>query len=349
MTGKVSFPAAASVAAHIAAVATYVPIGTLENTELAELYPEWPAEKIFEKTGIALRHIAGDDETALDLGVAAAEKLFSENGIDRMNIDFRIFCTQAPDHVLPTSACIMQDRLQLGTGVGALDINLGCSGFVYGLSLAAGLIAGGIASSILLVTADTYSKYIHARDKSVRTLFGDGAAATLIRRNGPHDKGSIGPFEFGTDGSGAKELIVEAGGFRIPRTVETAQETADSSGNVRSRNNLYMNGGAVLNFTLKRVPEVVSRLTAKMELDLASFDSVILHQANKFMLDALQKKLGLPDEKVPRRYENIGNTVSSTIPFVLEQMGTDNKLPTGRHMLVGFGVGLSWAAAAVQF
>jgi 3-oxoacyl-[acyl-carrier-protein] synthase-3 len=338
---------ATSVAAHIAAVATHVPTATLENAELAKLYPEWPAEKILEKTGIAIRHIAAGDETALDLGVAAAEKLFTEQGVDRQKIDFLIFCTQAPDHVLPTSACIMQDRLKLATGIGALDINLGCSGFVYGLSLAAGLVAGGIASNILLVTADTYSKYIHAADKSVRTLFGDGAAATLIRRNGPHDKGSIGPFEFGTDGSGAKELIVEAGGFRTPSTAETAQETTDSSGNVRSRDNLYMNGGAVLNFTLKRVPEVVNRLTTKIGADLASFDGVILHQANKFMLDTLQKKLGLPDEKVPRRYAEIGNTVSSTIPFVLEQMRVNSQFPTGRYMLVGFGVGLSWAAGVI--
>jgi 3-oxoacyl-[acyl-carrier-protein] synthase-3 len=349
MTATASFSAATSVRAHIAAVATFLPMGTLENSELAKLYPEWPAEKILEKTGIAVRHIAAANETALDLGVAAVERLFANHDVDRQQIDFLIFCTQAPDHVLPTSACIMQDRLQLGTGIGALDINLGCSGFVYGLSLAAGLIAAGIASSILLVTADTYSKYIHERDKSVRTLFGDGAAATLIRRNGPNDSGSIGPFEFGTDGSGAKELIVEAGGFRTPRTVETAQETTDSSGNVRSRDNLYMNGGAVLNFTLKRVPEVVSRLTAKMGTDLADFDSVILHQANKFMLDTLQKKLGLPDAKVPRRYADVGNTVSSTIPFVLEQMKTENRFSEGRHLLVGFGVGLSWAAGAIHF
>ena len=349
MTATVSLPAATSVAAHISAVATYLPVATLENAELAKLYPEWPAEKILEKTGIAVRHIAAPHETALDLGVAAAEELFADHGVDRQQIDFLIFCTQAPDHVLPTSACIMQNRLLLGTGIGALDINLGCSGFVYGLSLAAGLVAAGIASNILLVTADTYSKYIHERDKSVRTLFGDGAAATLIRRNGPNDTGSIGPFEFGTDGSGAKELIVEAGGFRTPSTLETADEKTDSHGNVRSRDNLYMNGGAVLNFTLKRVPEVVGRLTAKMDTDLAGFDSVILHQANKFMLDTLQKKLGLPDAKVPRRYEDVGNTVSSTIPFVLEQMQTDGRFPKGRHMLVGFGVGLSWAAGAIRF
>lgn len=349
MTTAAQNGATGAVPAHIAAIATYVPDAVLDNAELAALYPEWPADKILDKTGIAARHVAGPDETALDLGVAAAERLFAEGGIDRGEVDFLIFCTQAPDYILPTSACIMQDRLQLGTGIGALDINLGCSGFVYGLSLAAGLVAGGLASTILLVTADTYSKYIHKGDKSVRTLFGDGAAATLIRRNGAGDTGSIGPFEFGTDGSGAHQLIVEGGGFRTPRSAETAEEVVDKSGNVRSRDNLYMNGGAVLNFTLKRVPEVVDRLTGKMGVPVDAFDSVILHQANKFMLDSLQKKLGLSDHRVPRRYADIGNTVSSTIPFVLEEMAEQSRFPPGRHMLVGFGVGLSWAAGAISF
>lgn len=340
---------AGSVHAHIAAIATHVPAAVLDNAQLATYYPDWSAEKILEKTGIAVRHIAAPDETALDLGVVAAEKLFAANGICRGEVDFLIFCTQAPDYLLPTSACIMQDRLQLGTRTGAIDINLGCSGFVYGLSLAAGLIAGGLASNILLVTADTYSKCIHPGDKSVRTLFGDGAAATLIRRNNKGDTGTIGPFEFGTDGSGAHQLIVESGGFRTPRSLETAVESADKSGNIRSRDNLYMNGGAVLNFTLRRVPEVVNRLTTKMGVSIDEFDSVILHQANKFMLDSLQRKLGLCDDRVPRRYADIGNTVSSTIPFVLEEMAEQSRFPSGRHMLVGFGVGLSWAAGAITF
>lgn len=349
MTGDAPNNVAGAVPAHIAAIATHVPDQILGNAELAELYPEWPADKILDKTGIATRHIAAADETALDLGVAACEKLFARAEIARDDVDFLIFCTQAPDYILPTSACIMQDRLKLRDGIGALDINLGCSGFVYGLSLAAGLIAGGMASTVLLVTADTYSKFIHPQDKSVRTLFGDGAAATLIRRNGAGDSGSIGPFEFGTDGSGAHQLIVEGGGFRVPRSAETAEELTDKSGNVRSRDNLYMNGGAVLSFTLKRVPEVVDRLTTKAGVPLDQFDSVILHQANKFMLDSLQKKLGLADDRVPRRYDDIGNTVSSTIPFVLEALAEQSRFPSGRHMLVGFGVGLSWAAGSISF
>lgn len=243
----------------------------------------------------------------------------------------------------------MQDRLGLPTGIGALDFNLGCSGYVYGLSLATGLIASGAARRVLLVTADTYSKYIHQEDKSVRTLFGDGAAATLIEATSC-DTGGIGPFVFGTDGSGANSLIIKAGGFRAPSTAATAIEMEDRDGNVRSDDNLYMDGGAVLSFTLREIPRAYQKLLQKSGTTPEDYDHVVLHQANKFMLDALQKKLGLGDDKMPRRFENIGNTVSSTIPFVLAGLMDDGKLSADtRIMVIGFGVGLSWAAASISF
>ena len=338
-----------SIPARIAAVATHVPDRVLSNEELAADFPDWPATKILEKTGIRERRIAAREETALDLAIAACTKLFSDRPDLCDIVDFVILCTQAPDHVLPTSACILQDRLGLSTRIGALDINLGCSGFVYGLSLATGLIASGAAGTVLLVTADTYSKYIHARDKSVRTLFGDGAAATIIR--GDDVRGaSIGPFVFGTDGSGADRLIVPAGGFRKPYSEETRVEREDRSGNVRSDDNLFMDGGAVLNFTLREVPRTFRRLLERSEVTPGDLSAVILHQANKFMLDALQKKLALSDAMVPRCYELTGNTVSSTIPFVLEQELAAGRLRPGmRVALLGFGVGLSWAGALVSF
>ncbi|RYF09904.1 MAG: ketoacyl-ACP synthase III [Oxalobacteraceae bacterium] len=293
---------------------------------------------------------AAEGETATDLAFAAACRLFDSGAVARADVDFLILCTQAPDYLLPTSACILQHRLGLSTQIGALDINLGCSGFVYGLSLAAGLIASGAASTILLLTADTYSKFIHPQDKSVRTLFGDGAAATLIRAGDPGTTAGIGPFVFGTDGSGAGDLIIEAGGARCPRSAQTAQETTDATGNVRSRDNLYMNGGAVLNFTLREVPRAVSALLSKTRTTAEDYDRFVLHQANKFMLDALQKKLGVPPERVSRHFEQIGNTVSSTIPFVLEREMAGGRCSHGtRMMLVGFGVGLSWAAASIIF
>lgn len=335
--------------ARLAAIATHVPERILSNDELAADFPDWPAEKVFEKTGIRERRIAGPDETALDLAVAACTKLLERDPALCDRIDFLILCTQAPDYVLPTSACVLQHRLGLPTAVGALDINLGCSGFVYGLSLAAGLIGIGAARMVLLVTADTYSKYINSNDKSVRTLFGDGAAATVVT-NDDAGTASIGPFVFGTDGSGADRLIVPAGGFRLPHSPDTMVTTQDRSGNVRSADDLYMDGGAVLNFTLREVPRTYRQLIERTGAGEDAFDHVVLHQANKFMIDALQKKLGLPDHKVPRHFEAIGNTVSSTIPFVLSGLMDAGELRTGtRIAAIGFGVGLSWAAATITF
>lgn len=336
---------AAFVGAELRALATHVPERVLGNDELAALYPSWPAEKILEKTGIRERRIAAPEETAADLAYEAAASLFRSGDVRREEVDFLILCTQASDFILPTTACVLQDRLGLNKEIGAFDMNLGCSGFVYALSVATGLIASGAASNVLVLTADTYSKYIHQQDKSVRTLFGDGAAATIVSRS---DSGRIGPFVFGTDGSGARDLIVEGGGFRTPRCAETAVEVEDAAGNVRSRDNLFMHGANVMNFSLREVPRTFRKLLDLSGLSPDQVDHVVLHQANKFMLDALQRKLALPADKVPRRYEDVGNTVSSTIPFVLADLKEVGQMAPGTHiMLIGFGVGLSWAGASI--
>jgi 3-oxoacyl-[acyl-carrier-protein] synthase III len=338
-----------SVSACIVGISTHLPECVLTNNQLALAFESWGPAKIFEKTGIMQRHIAAKNETALDLGTAAAENLIASMGIDGHSIDYLIFCTQAPDYILPSSACIMQHRLGLPKSVGALDITLGCSGFVYGLSLATGLIAGGMAHRVLLVTADTYSKYINDGDRSVRTLFGDGAAATLIEGVAADGPG-IGSFVFGTDGSGAKELIVESGGARLCRSAATGAACEDESGNIRSLDNLYMNGGAVLSFTLREVPALFKAVKEKSNITDEQLDYVIMHQANRFMLDALCKKMKIPTAKAPYFFENIGNTVSSTIPFVLENMYAKGELNSGKiAVLLGFGVGLSWAGCTIKF
>lgn len=343
-----SSPRGAEIGARIRAIATHLPETVLGNEELARLFPSWGDGRILDKTGIEARRVAGPDETASDLAFEAARKLLSTGACAADEIDFLIFCSQAPDYILPTTACVLQDRLGLRRDIGAMDFNLGCSGFVYGLSIAAGLIAAGAARNVLLLTADTYSKYINPLDKSVRTLFGDGAAATLIAAS--DEGGSVGPFVFGTDGRGAKDLIVEAGGFRTPRSAETAVEKDDGLGNVRSRDNLYMNGANVMAFTLREVPRTYRRLLDLAGLDESGVDHVVLHQANKFMLDALQKKIGVADGKLPRFYESVGNTVSSTIPFVLEDLLAGGRLQSGmKVVLIGFGVGLSWAGAVVTW
>lgn len=338
-----------SIKAHLADISVYFPQEILKNDDLALLYKDWPASKIYEKTGIRERHIASPDETASDMALQAAKSLFLQGVVKPEDVDFLILCTQAPDYVLPTTACILQDRLGLAKTSGALDINLGCSGFVYGLSLARGLIESGDAKCVLLLTADTYSKYINAGDKSVRTLFGDAAAAAAIVA-GPGEVGSIGPFIFGTDGGGAKNLIVETGMCRMPKTPLTSTEESDSSGNIRSRDNLYMNGADVMTFSLKEVPRAIEALLKKASENRENINLFVLHQANKFMIDALRKKIGVSEDRMPIMIEDCGNTVSSSIPIALYKLRAKGDLKKGQKLvLVGFGVGYSWAACLVNF
>jgi 3-oxoacyl-[acyl-carrier-protein] synthase-3 len=334
--------------AKIADIAGYLPSQILTNEDLAELYPAWSAEKILDKTGIRQRHVATADETAGDLALGAARKLFAQGKVSAKDVDFVILCTQAPDYVLPSTACVLQHQLGISTSAGALDINLGCSGFVYGLSLAKGLVETGAARCVLLLTADTYSKYIHPLDKSVRTLFGDGGAATaIVACDEPTP--AIGPFVFGTDGGGAQHLIVPAGGFRQPRDRQSAIEARDGSDNVRSPEHLYMNGAEVMSFTLREVPRTMRALLQKAGTTADSIDYFVLHQANRFMLEALRKKLNVPADRVPICMEDVGNTVSSTIPLALESMRRNGLLASPRRlMLIGFGVGLSWAACILS-
>lgn len=334
--------------AKIVAVASHLPEGRLTNEGLAQVFAGWSAEKIFEKTGIRERAIAGPTETAGDLGFAAGSRLITDNGIPPDSIDFLIFCTQSPDYHLPTTACLIHQRLGLRSSAGAIDVNQGCSGFVYSLSLAKGLISSGEASRVLILTADTYSKYIHPRDKSVRTLFGDAGAAVLVDVASHEEPSGIGPFVFGTDGTGANNLIVPTGGARQPKSAETAVEVQDASGNVRTGDNLYMNGSEIMAFTLRAVPQAIRQLEGRSGIALATSDYVVMHQANAFMLEALRKKLAIPRDKFPLHLESCGNTVSSTIPLVLESLVTSQRGSGKLVALIGFGVGYSWAACYIR-
>ena len=336
-----------AMAAAIKAISYYLPPETLSNDDLHSQFPEWSVEKIARKTGILNRHIAAEDICASDLGVESARRLFDQHGIDPGSIDFLLFCTQSPDYFLPTTACLIQDRLGVPTTAGALDFNLGCSGFVYGLSLARSLVESRDASNVLLITAETYSKFIHPKDKSVRTIFGDGAAATLI---GPATDGAaLGPFVFGTDGKGGPNLIVPTGGMRKPRTAAHV-ETADQDGNTRDGDSLFMDGGEVFNFTLQRIPRLVEDVIAKSGLASDAIDLFVFHQANHYVLEALRKKMRLPAEKIYEFMSDCGNTVSATIPIALAEAIAAGRIGTGsRVMLVGFGVGYSWAGCIARF
>jgi 3-oxoacyl-[acyl-carrier-protein] synthase-3 len=334
--------------AYIKAIEVVLPEAVLGNEELAAQYPGWTADKIQSKTGIVQRHIARPDECSSDLAVAAAHKLFSSGACQPAQVDYVLLCTQSPDYFLPTTACLLQDRLGLPTHCGALDFNLGCSGFVYGLGLAKGLLETGQARNILLFTAETYSKFIHPADKSVRTLFGDAAAVTLVSGvNSAEDL--IGDFVFGTDGSGAKNLIVPTGGMRH-RDTSASELVKDESGNARTINNLYMNGPEIFNFTLRVVPETVGRLLTKSGKSLENIDLFVFHQANQYMLEHLRKKLKVPIEKFCISMSQCGNTVSSSIPIALKQaQQTGTLLPGHVVMALGFGVGYSWAGAIVRW
>jgi len=309
--------------AVIKAIEYYLPERILTNEQLALDFPDWSAEKILAKTGISQRHIADVNERASDLAYKAAQKLFASGACNPDDIDFLLLCTQCPDYPLPTTACILQDRLGLPTSCGALDFNLGCSGYIYGLSLAKGLIESGQAKNVLLITAETYSKYINHDDKGTRTIFGDGAAATLVYGVNS-DYPLIHPVVLGTDGKGVDNLIV--------------------------RNNvLYMNGPEIFTFTLKCVPQVVAKLLDGANKQVADIDLFIFHQANKYMLDHLRKKINIPEEKFYIYMENVGNTVSATIPIALKHALIDGKIKSGNLvMLVGFGVGYSWGGTIVR-
>lgn len=322
----------------IGPIAIHLPEKVEDNDYLGSLFPKWDMPLIHKKTGIRQRHIARPDECASDLGVAAAEKLFAEHQIDRSSIDFLLFCTQTPDYVLPTTACLMQDRLKLRTSIGALDFNLGCSGFVYGLSLADGLIRAGAARRVLLVTAETYSKYIDSTDRSLRTIFGDGAAATLVEAS---DKPSLGSFAFGTDGRGGDTLIVTEGGAR-PKA-----DAIQPRKRKRWPSSLYMDGPELVKFSIETVPPLIENVLSKSKWTRDDVDYYLLHQATLFMLDHLRERLTLDREHTPEALEDYGNTVSSTIPILIHDLRRLGRLKPGkRNILIGFGVGLSWAGCA---
>lgn len=326
--------------AAIGPISVHFPERVETNDDLLAEHPAWNMELIYEKTGIAARHIAAENEFASDLGRQAAEKLFTEQGVDPESIDFLLFCTQTPDYPLPTTACLMQQHLGLPTTCGALDFNLGCSGFVYGLSLADGLIQSGAASRILFITAETYSKYIDKGDRSLRTIFGDGAAATLVEA---HDQPSLSSFTFGTDGSGADMLMLTEGGMRC------GPEALQPRHRHRWKSNLYMDGPSLINFTIDEIPLLIDRVLDKSDMEADQVDLYLMHQATFKMLDQLRLRLKLPEESVPIRMKSYGNTVSSTLPILIWQLRNEKLIDAaGMHLLVGFGVGLSLAACCWQ-
>ncbi|MDR1648754.1 MAG: ketoacyl-ACP synthase III [Synergistaceae bacterium] len=332
--------------ASVRAVSVYLPERVLDNAELIRLFGTWTEEKIFGKTGVLRRH-AVDGELVSDLAVGAGERLFEEHGVRRGDIDFLLLCTECPDHFLPATACIVQHRLGLRKDIGALDYNLGCSGYIYGLALSKGLLVSGAARNVLLITADTITRAIHPKDKSTRTIFGDAAAATLLEAS---DGEGVGVFSLGTDGGGADKLIIPAGAWAHPSSPETRAETTNRWGNVRTPEHLYMNGPEVLSFTLEVAPPCFDEVLRRNGVTLSDIDLVVLHQASRMLLEKVREALGIPEEKFVIDIENYGNTTSSTIPIALRDMELAGRLKKGsKVLLMGFGVGLSWGGAVLTW
>lgn len=327
---------------RISATSLAFPQETLSNEALAGIFEGWSASKIEKKLGIKSRHVLADDEMPSEIAVQAAENLFAKQEIDRQLIDYLIFCTQAPDYLLPTTACLIHDRLGLSTNCGAVDINQGCSGYIHGLVLAKGLVESGFAKNVLLLTADAYSKYVGKDDASVRTLFGDAASATLLSVSDSIEFDSseapmLDHFVFGTDGAGADSLML----------ANSALRRSDFN---KAWEPLHMNGPEVLNFTLREIPPLQEAIFEKARLNMDDLDFVILHQANSFLLAQLARKLKIPHEKCLIDMADVGNTVSSTIPIVLHRAIDSQRIKRGDiGLLLGFGVGLSWGGCIVKY
>lgn len=327
--------------AKIHKVSFYLPKKEIKNSDLENEFPDCGLEKSASKIGVKSRRVAEFSETAVDLGIKAGDKVLK--GFDKNKIDFLIFCTQSPDYFLPTSSCIIQDRLKLNK-VPSYDFNLGCSGYVYGLAMAESFVNSGMAKNVLLITSETYSKHIHPKDKANRIIFGDGASATIITIG--H---GIGKFKLGSDGSGFNKLIVPNGGFRNQR-ISDVELKEYGNGNKYDDNHIHMDGSEVFNFTINTVPSLVKDTLSLNDINFCDINLFVFHQANRFMLNYLRTKIGIPKEKFYINMEEKGNTVSSTIPICLSEAMKDGYINKGdKVMLVGFGVGLSWGATIVKF
>lgn len=331
--------------AYIKQIDYYLPVHIVKNEDIVADFPEWSVEKIAQKVGVNKRHVASESETATDLAIKAAKQLFAKGEVSRDEIDYILFCTQSPDYFLPTSACIIQEKLGLRRNIGALDFNLGCSGYVYGLSLAKGLISCGIANSVLLLTGETYNKHLHPKDKGNRTIFGDAASATVISTTGISE---IGDFSLGTDGRGAENLILKTGGMRIPEKLYDL--SFDDNNNPVSSDYLYMNGSEIFTFTLDNVPPLIDNVLQKNGLTNEDVDLYVFHQANKYMLNFLRKKIRIREERFYYCLSEVGNTVSNTIPIALKSALDEGTINNNMKVVIaGFGVGYSWGATTIYF
>lgn len=332
--------------ARIAAIEYSLPDRCVTNEDLDRLHPEWSIHKLARRTGVLTRYICEENETALDLATIACERLFERTGLARNDVGGIIVCTQSPDYIMPHNSALLQHRLGLPSSVAAFDFTLACSGFIYGLFLAKSLIESGSLDNILLVTAEAYSKFVHPGDRATMALFGDGAAVTLLQKGAS----GIGDIVLGTDGSGGDRFMVAAGGARVPKSDATRVEKADITGNVRTPENIYMDGAAVLKFVKDRVPASVNEVLDRSGFSNDDISLFVFHQASGLSLDYLERALAIPKERMYRNVSRVGNTVSASIPIAIRDAELEGRIaPGNRLLLAGFGVGFSWGACIVDW
>lgn len=330
-----------SLSGEIVAIEYCLPEHIETNEDLRKLFPHWDIDALAKKTGVSQRHIAAPEECASDLAYRACIALFEKGAISRPDVEGLIVCTQSPDYVMPPTAALLQHRLGLPKSVMAFDYSLACSGYVYGLAMCKAFIESGLLNTVLLVTCDTYSKYTRPDDRGVRSLFGDGAAVTLIRRGIP----GIGEVSLATDGSGADKFIVKGGGCRR----QSCSPASLSKPNAEDKH-IEMDGFGVLSFVRKEIPPFAESLLRRAALSREDIDLFVFHQASKISLDQVSQMLGIPAEKTFTNFQCIGNTVSSSIPIAIKDAWQVGKIKAGMlTMLVGFGVGLSWGGGIVKW
>ena len=329
----------------ISGLAAAVPKNIINNYEYTERFTPEEASEVIEKIGVKERRFADENTCASDLCFAAAEKLISDMDIDRSEIDLLIMVSQTGDYKMPATSIILQNRLGLSKKTIAFDINLACSGFVYGLSTVYAFMQQQGLRKALLLVGETRSRVYSPKDRKVAFLFGDGGVAALIERG---EKFGESFFSLNSDGSKESLIKIKAGGYRYPSTPETRKEKViDEHGNMRSEEQGYMDGGDVFNFLIREIPSDIKGLLEFSNTSLDSFDYYLFHQANKFMNNYLIKKMKLPIEKVPSCIEQYGNTSSVSIPLTIVSQLKNKLFPSRRVLLSGFGAGMSWASAIV--
>ena len=330
----------------IKSIEYYLPETVVTNDDLQKENPDWNLEKVVEKSGVHQRHIAGKNETAYDLSVKACDKLFQSN--DKNDIDGIIYCTQSPDYIMPSNSFLLHNYLNLKDNVFAFDFNHACTGYIYGLAMAEAFFKSGMAKQILLVTADTYSKYINKKDRSTRVLFGDGAAATIVQESNSR-KGII-DIDLGSSGSGYDKFWIPAGGSRLPKSSRTSVVIKDDRGNKRTQNDIELDGLGVLSFINSVVPKQINRLLEKNNIDKTDVNQFIFHQASKMTLDSIMRLMKLNKEQVFINIRNIGNTVSASIPIAIKDAIEQDKIDIDSTVILsGFGVGLSYGVILIEF